>query len=464
MHDPEETGNEKPLPCNIEAEQAVLGTIINSRHFFDLVQDKLTPEMFYRKSHQIIYSALRRLHTTEDTTDYISLMDLLARKNRLQAVGGEFYITGLMSGDVPHGKAEYYADLVQKKYVFRQLLAAAAEIAACAYAEEDNALELAEQAVYKISQSQATTDLVGGSQVWMDYINRLDERNRKAVTGQIVGISTEFHDLDQLLGGLQPGELYVLGGRPGEGKTSLLLNFVLNLILKKLDSIAIFSLEMSRNDLANRLVSMVTGIDSQFLRTRWLDNNQWDQVTNAGEILDNERWFVDESGSLSIPALRTKCRRHKSQHGLDLVIVDYLQLMEAEELSHGKKQYNRTQEIGEISRGLKQLAKDLDVPVIAAAQLNRAVESRKNKRPQLSDLREGGSIEADADLVMFITRCKNPGLEAYSIVDIAKHRNGPVGEVVLRFEAPYTKFRDIEPGEVEIEKVLKEDKEQGNGF
>lgn len=452
---------EKILPFSIEAEMAILGSLMGDPNLFPFVQDKLTPEMFYRTNHQIIYSALRRLYASDEVTDFVALGELLKRKNKLEKIGGEFYLTELLTCEVPTGRAEYYASLIQKKYVFRQLAKAAADIAATALEEKDNALELAEQAIYRIAESTATTDLMSGSGVWMEYINKLDERDRKAKTGGVVGIPTEFRDLDNLLGGLQPQELYVLGGRPGEGKTSLLLNIVLNLILRGLSGLAIFSLEMSRYDLTNRLVSMLTGIDSQFLRTRSLSHSEWDQIREAGDKLDNERWFVDESGSLSIPAIRTKCRRQKAQHGLDLVIVDYLQLMEAEELSNGRKQYNRTQEVAEISRGLKQLAKDLNVPVIAAAQLNRAVEQRKFKRPQLSDLREGGSIEADADLVMFITRCKNPGMEQYSIVDIAKHRNGPVGEVVLYFDAPRTKFRDIEQGEISIDAVLGEPEQQG---
>lgn len=438
---------EKQLPCNIDAEREVLGTILANPGFFDLVQDRLKPEMFYRKSHQVIYAALRRLYMTEETTDFISLSDLLERKGKLESVGGRFYISGLLASEAPFGKAEYFADMISKKYVRRQLIAAAARIAQTAYDEADNALEIAEQEIYQISQKQAATDLTGGSQVIAGYLERLDARDAKAKAGTPVGKPTGFHDLDQLLGGLQPQELYILGGRPGEGKTSFLLNIVLWHILTRQTNLAIFSLEMSQNDLANRLISMESGIDSQRLRTRWLDEEEWDRIEAASQRLDNDRWFVDESGSLSIPAIRTKCRRHKAMKGLDLVVVDYLQMMEAEELSHGKKQYNRTQEIGEISRGLKQLAKDLDVPVLAAASLNRAVESRSNKRPQLSDLREGGSIESDADLVMFISRCKDPGREQYSVLDIAKHRNGATGEVVLRFDAARTLFADLAPGE-----------------
>jgi replicative DNA helicase len=435
--------DEKSLPFVIDSEQIVLGTLIALCDVDLLLEviDVLKPEDFYRNAHRTIYAAICLFYRRQnEVPDLIALADLLERKKKLDNVGGASYLTELIGMAIGPSVYRYHVARVHDTAVFRSLAAVASEIASMAYGEQERALERSEQLLYQISQGRALVDLVSGNQVMSDYMTRLDERNKRANAGKPVGIATDFTDLDKLLGGLQPQEFYVLGGRPGQGKTSFLLNIVLNLIERSSASIAIYSMEMSRNDLANRLVSMKSGIDSQFLRTRTLTDYEWDSVVCAADALSNERWFVDESGKLSIASLFHKCRRHKAQHGLDLVIVDYLQMMEGEE-TVGKRQYNRVQEVGEVSRGLKQLAKDLDVPVLAAASLSRASENRANKRPQLSDLRESGSIESDADVVMFISRMlgENAG---HSVIEIAKHRNGPIGEVTLRFDASRTLFRD----------------------
>lgn len=435
--------DEKALPFVIDSEQIVLGTLIALCDVDLLLEvvDVLRPEDFYRNAHKTIYAAICLFYRKQnEVPDLIALADLLTRKKKLDNIGGASYLTELIGMAIGPSVYRYHVARVHDTAVFRSLAAAGSEIVSIAYGQQERALERAEQLLYQISQGRALIDLVSGNQVMEDYVTRLDERNRRANAGKPVGIATDFTDLDRLLGGLQPQELYILGGRPGQGKTSFLLNVVLNLIERGNASIAIYSMEMSRNDLANRLVSMKSGIDSQFLRTRTLTDREWDSVVSAADALGNERWFVDESGKLSIGALFHKCRRHKSQHGLDLVIVDYLQMMEGEE-PVGKRQYNRVQEVGEVSRGLKQLAKDLDVPVLAAASLSRASETRANKRPQLSDLRESGSIESDADVVMFISRLLGDNA-GHSVIDIAKHRNGPIGEVTLKFDAALTRFHD----------------------
>lgn len=438
--------SEKSLPFSIDSEQVVLGTLIMSPETLLDVVGRLKPADFYRKSHQVLYAAFCMLYNRQsEVPDFLQLTDFLEKRGRLAAAGGSAYLTEIGTYATGLHGFDYHVSNVEKKATFRRLIEAAAQIAAIAYSEEEHALEQAEQTIFQISEGRALVDLMSGLQIMTDYINRLDYRNKQANLGKPIGLSTGFYDLDQLLGGLQPQELYILGGRPGQGKTSFLLNIILNLLEKGQNGIAIYSLEMSRNDLANRLVSMKAGIDSQLLRTRTLAQREWESVIKASDALGNEQWFVDESGKLSMPAIRHKCRRHKQQYGLDLIVVDYLQLMEGEDTT-GKRQYNRVQEVGEISRGLKQLAKDLDVPVLAAASLSRASEQRQNKRPQLSDLRESGSIESDADVVMFISRCMDEANKGQSVIEIAKHRNGPVGELSLIFDAAYTKFRDLDAG------------------
>lgn len=432
---------DKLLPLSIEAEQGVLGSLILDPEAIAEIIDMLSPEDFYRDAHRDIYRAIRRLYNNRQPADFITLCDELASRAKLEQVGGASYVTSLVNCVPTSGNIAHYAQIVQKKATCRRLVHAAGKIAATAYEEADNALELAEQLIYEVSEGTVSSDLVSLSTVIGRYIDRLDIGQRQY--GRLAGISTGFDDLDFLLGRMQPSELIIVGGRPGTGKTSLALNIAYHAIFRQQCNIAIFSLEMSHDELARRLVSMQTGIDSQQLRTRRLQSEDWELVATAAGLLSDDHCYIDESGDLSIAFIRSKARRHKTKHGLDLIIVDYLQLMHAD--MEEKRENNRVQEIGKISRGLKQLAKELDVPVLALASLNRAVEGRGDARPRLSDLRESGSIESDADVVMFISIMKDTG----SLVNIAKHRNGPVGDVYLRFDAKLTKFTSTsEPVEV----------------
>ena len=434
---------DKLLPHSKDAEQGVLGSLIIDPEAIVEIIDTLSPDDFYREAHRDIYRAIRRLYHNRQPADFITLCDELAHTAQLEHVGGASYITSLVNYVPTAGNIASYAEMVQKKALCRRLVHAAGKIAAAAYEESDTALELAEQLIYEVSTGTVSSDLVSLSTIIGRYIDRLDIRQRQY--GRLVGISTGFDDLDILLGGMQPSELIILGGRPGTGKTSLALNIVYNAVFRQECNVAVFSLEMSHDDLARRLVSMETGIDSQQLRTRMLKSEEWELVASAVSTLSDNHCYIDESGDLSIASIRSKARRHKTKHGLDLVIVDYLQLMHAD--MEEKRESNRVQEIGKISRGLKQLAKELDVPVLALASLNRAVEGRGDARPRLSDLRESGSIESDADVVLFISIMQ--GVAAESLVNIAKHRNGPVGDVYLCFDAKLTKFRSVnEPVEV----------------
>lgn len=430
---------EKMLPMSIEAELGVLGSLVIDPDAIVGIADQLRPDDFYREAHRAIYETILRLyHVRQEPADYITLCDELERHGKLSQVGGASYIGGLVNEVPTAGNVDYYARIVKQKAECRRVIGAAGTIAAIGYEETENVLERAEAALYRLSEGTVSSDLVGLSNVMQGFLNRLDARSRE--TGKIVGLPTHFFDLDFKLGGLQPQELIILGGRPGEGKTSLLLNIVHNLLFKSQVTIAVFSLEMSQDDLARRLISMETGIDSQRLRTRFLSEAEWDKIVNAADRLSDDHVCIDESGELSITALRSKCRRHKAKYGLDLVVVDYLQLMSSE--VDEKRQEDRRHQIDKISRGLKQLARELDVPVLACASLNRAVEGRADQTPKLSDLRESGSIESDADVVMFIRRSRET--EGVSLINIEKHRNGPTGEVKLKFDASLTKFSDME--------------------
>jgi len=306
------------------------------------------------------------------------------------------------------------------------------------------ALDKAEQLIFNISQRHSRSDFSHLRDVLADYMNKLDQLHERR--GTIVGVPTGFADLDRLTGGLQKSDLIVLAARPGVGKTSLSLSLAHNAAVKYKNSVVVFSLEMSKEQLAQRLLSMDALIDQQRLRTGWIEDEEWDRIVYAMDTLSEANIWIDDTASISTMEMRSKARRLQAEYGIDLIIVDYLQLMQA--TVGGKRNENRVQEISEISRSLKGLARELNVPILALAQLSRAVESRQSKVPQLSDLRESGSIEQDSDIVMFIYRddVYNQESERKNIADIivAKHRNGPVGEISLYFQASQTRFRDLE--------------------
>lgn len=442
---------EEKLLANPDSEMIVLGSMLCQPENIDDVIELLKPEDFFRKPHRAIYSTICRMYNRNgEPPDPILLSDYLESKGKLQAVGGGSYISELearASSDGSWMNMLEHARVVRGYAIRRCLRDTAQEVAGIAFDEEvedDQRLIKAEEVMHKLTAQQSSADLVSGVDAMSDFVTWLENRS-KLTLNEMVGVPSGFTDFDRMTGGFQPGELYILGGRPGQGKTSLLLNMILNAMSKIKGSIAIYSLEMSLRDLLMRLVSMKTAIDSRFMRMPfYLQEEDYQKIIEATDELSNERWFVDESGKLSIPEMRMKCKRHKMKHGLDLIIVDYLQMMDGVE-TQGKRQYNRTEEVGEISRGLKQLAKELDVPVIAAAALSRASEQRADKRPQLSDLRESGKIESDADMVFFVHRCQEEDKQNMSEIIVPKNRNGPVGEIMLYFDAKYTRFRNLEP-------------------
>jgi replicative DNA helicase len=437
---------EKLLPQNIEAECGVLGSIIIDPEAIVQVADFLHPDDFYRDAHRNIYEIILHLYEQHEPADFITICDELERRNKLEDVGGASYITSLINQVPTSGNVEYYGRIVERTSILRRLIHAAGQIAAIAYEEGDAdvALDKAEQLIFGISQKHARSDFSLLRDILSEYMDKLDQLHERR--GTIVGVPTGFTDLDRLTGGLQKSDLIILAARPAVGKTSLSLSLAHNAAVKYQQSIAVFSLEMSKEQLVQRLLSMDAGIDQHRLRTGWIEDDEWERIVYSMGTLSEANIWIDDTAGISTVEMRSKARRLHAQHGIDLIIVDYLQLMQA--TIGNKRNENRVQEISEVSRSLKALARELNIPVLALAQLSRAVESRQSKVPQLSDLRESGSLEQDSDLVMFIYRddVYNPESERKNIADVivAKHRNGPIGEVSLYFQASQTRFRDLE--------------------
>jgi len=430
-------------PQNIDAEQSVLGSLLIDPDAVIRVSTFLRPEDFYRKAHKEIYRAIMNLHERREPADLVTVCDELERLGKLEEVGGPAYITSLLNIVPTSVHAEHYAHIVERTAVMRRLIYAASEIAELAYDGADQAdevLDRAEQILFDVSQHRVTRTLVPIREVLDRYYDRIEYLHEHQ--GETVGLPTGFADLDKLLGGLQRSDLIILAGRPGMGKTAMALTIAHQAALKYGAVVALFSLEMSGEQLVQRLIAAETSIDSQRLRVGDLRDVEWDRFIKATGTLADTLLFIDDTPSPTPLEIRTKARRLAAEYRLDLIIIDYLQLMRG-----GRRTENRVQEISYISRSLKGLARDLDVPVLALSQLSRAVEQRQDKHPVLSDLRESGSLEQDADVVMFIYRDEmyNEATLEPNIAEIhvAKHRNGPTGTIRLYFDRQLTRFRDV---------------------
>jgi len=436
-------------PQNIEAEQSVLGSLLIDPDAIIQVSPFLRPEDFYRESHGVIYDAILELHERREPVDFVTVCDELERRKKLSEVGGRAYITSLINSVPTAIHAEYYARIVERTSILRHLIVAAGQIAKLAYEESaedvDEVVDRAETILFGVSERRLSREVVPIRQVLSQYYDRIEYLTEHR--GEMIGIPTGFADLDKLLGGLQRSDLIIVAARPGVGKTSLVLAIANNAAQKYKQHVALFSLEMSSEQVVQRLISAETGIDSQRLRLGHINEDEWDRFAKAVGVLSEAQIFIDDTPALSAMELRTKARRVWTEHQLDLIVVDYLQLMRSD-----VRVENRVQEISYISRSLKALARELKVPVVAVSQLSRAVEQRHDKRPILSDLRESGSIEQDADVVIFIHRPDMVGgggtEEAVSsnLADIivAKHRNGPTGTIQLFFKRELAKFADAQ--------------------
>lgn len=430
------------VPQRREAEEAVLGAImINPEAYYD-VAEFLQGSDFYIHRHRWIWEAFVRLHESRSPIDILTVTEILDQQGQLAEVGGAAYLTSLINNVPSSLHATAYGRIVEQAAVRRNMLEAANKIAQLAYNEEislGTAMDDAEKAVFGVSERRMTRDLAPIQEVLSDYYDRIGEL--AARPDEIHGVPTGFIDLDKLLAGLQPSDLLIVAGRPGMGKTGFALSAAKNAAQTHKKHVAIFSLEMSNEQLVQRLISQETGIDSQRLRTGKLEEHEWPLFTHAIEVMSDTHIFLDDTPAITPLQLRTKCRRLHLEYRLDLIIVDYLQLM-----SGDTRTDNRVQEVSYISRNLKVLARELNVPVLAAAQLSRAVEQRTDKRPVLSDLRESGSLEQDADIVMFIYRPEvyedDPAKENIAEIIVAKHRNGPIGSVQLIFRKNLAKFEN----------------------
>ena len=431
-------------PQNIEAEQSVLGSMLIDREAIIRIAPFLQPEDFYRESHGQIYAAMLDLHERREPADFVTLCDALERSGQLEAVGGAAYLTSLINRVPTSIHVEHYAHIVERTAILRRLIEAAGKIAGLAYGEAEDVdvvVDRAEQILFDVSQRRVSQGLTSIKRLLTEYYDRIEYLHQHQ--GEMVGLPTGFIDLDRLLGGMQRSDLIIVAGRPGMGKSSLGLSVANNTALKHRAVVAFFSLEMSAEQLVQRLIAGETGISSQRLRIGDIRDIEWDKFVKASGTLAETAIFVDDTPSPSPMEIRTKCRRLAAEYGLDLIIVDYLQLMRG-----GVRSENRVQEVSYISRQLKALARELSVPVVAMSQLSRAVEARQDKRPILSDLRESGTIEQDADVVMFIYRDEmydeNTDRKHIADIIVSKHRNGPTGQISLRFAAEQTRFVDLD--------------------
>ena len=435
---------ERVPPQNIEAEQAVLGAMLIKKEAIIEVQEILRPDDFYRETHRIIYEAMVRLQNNDEAVDLVTLTEELRKTDMLDKVGGLGFITQLANIVATAANVSYHAKIVKEKAELRNLINVATEIAGKAYEDSDEVEDIMDEAEKKIL-AVASRQGGGAFESMKSIVMRTFERINVLYEskGGLTGLSSGFKDLDKLTAGLQKSDLILVAARPSMGKTAFTLNIASYVGLHG-GSVAFFSLEMSKEQLMQRMLCSEGGIDASRLRTGQLDEIEWNKLVGVADRMSRAPIYIDDTAGITVMELRSKARRLKAEHGLDLIIIDYLQLMQGRA---SKNSDNRQQEISEISRSLKALARELDVPVIALSQLSRSVESRQIKKPMLSDLRESGSLEQDADIVMFLYRedyyDKDTENKNITEIIVAKHRNGPVDSVQLFFQKEYTKFRDL---------------------
>ena len=429
-------------PHSVESEQSILGSILLDKDAIITVSETIRPSDFYKEAHKIIYECMLKLSNKNEPIDLITLTEELKKQGHLDDVGGISYITSLSTIVPTTSNVKYYADIVKEKSVLRQLIKASNDIINLGYENSvkvEEVLERAEKRIFDISQEKASDDFKSINEVLVDAYDMIEKlyTNKSDVTG----ITTGFKDLNKKINGLQRTDLILIAARPAMGKTAFSLNLVQNAALKGDASVAVFSLEMSKDQLVQRMLAAQSHVELKKIKTGTLDENDWPRIIDAMAVLSNASIHIDDTPGIKISELRSKCRKLKIEKGLDLILIDYLQLMEGE----GNNE-SRQQEIAKISRSLKIIAKELNCPVVALSQLSRAPEQRADHRPMLSDLRESGSIEQDADIVMFLYRDEyyHPDSESKNIgeVLIAKNRHGETGSVELVWLCEVQKFAD----------------------
>ena len=437
------------LPHSIEAEQSVIGSMILDRDAILVASEILTSDDFYQKQYGIIFDAMVELCNEGQPVDLITLQNRLKEKELPPDISSMEYVRDLIAAVPTSANVKYYANIVSEKAVLRRLIRTTEEVANACYLEKDSTetiLEESEKKLFNILQRTNGSDYVPIQQVVLNAVSNIEKASK--LKGSVTGIPTGFVDLDYKTSGMHASDLVLIAARPSMGKTAFVLNIAQYMAFRKDVTVAIFSLEMSKEQLVNRMLSMESNVDSQKLRTGTLTDSDWDAVVEGVGIIGGSKLIIDDTPGISISELRSKCRKMKLEHGLGMVIIDYLQLM----TGSGKSSDNRQQEISEISRSLKALAREMQAPVVALSQLSRACETRTDHRPMLSDLRESGAIEQDADVVMFLYRDdyynKDSEMKDMAEVIIAKQRNGPIGTVNLVWMPQYTKFANAtRPGQ-----------------
>ncbi len=444
---PELATVDRTLPHNLEAEKSVLGAVLIHNEAFNYAAELISSRDFYRDAHRRIFDKMERLSERGDAIDLVTLKEELGRAGELDEIGGAAYLASLVDGVPRSSNVEHYARIVKEKSALRALILATQQISARAYEAEDDPniiLDEAEQAIFSIAEDRARVGFLSMRDIVQESLPKIEQlfESKKLITG----IGTGFTDLDQMTRGLQAGDLVIVAARPSMGKTSLVLNIAEHASLKDGRTVGFFSLEMSREQLFIRLLTSVARIDAHRLMTGAVGQRDYQGLSHAIGVLSDAKLFIDDSPGVGVLEMRAKSRRLAAEHGLDLIVIDYLQLM----TGRGRFE-NRTLELAAISRGLKALAKEVGVPVVALSQLSRAPEARSDHRPLLSDLRESGALEQDADLVLMLFRADmypdaKPEDQGKAELIVAKQRNGPTGTVELAFLKQHTRFEDLARG------------------
>ena len=439
----EEALIKRVLPHSVEAEQSVIGSMIMDRDAIMTASEVITSEDFYQSQYGVLFDAMLELYNEGKPVDLVTLQERLREKDVPPEISSLEFAKDLLDAVPTSANVRHYATIVQEKSMLRKLIKVNEEIAnTCYLAKErtEDILEETEKKIFDLLQYRSTGDFVPIKQVVLNALDKIEKASKNK--GTVTGIPTGFIDLDYKTSGFQPSDLILIAARPSMGKTAFVLNVAQNMAFKEGKTVAIFSLEMSKEQLVNRLFSLESKVDSQALRTGNLTDEDWAKLIEGAAVVGKSNLIIDDTPGISIAELRSKCRKFKLEHNLGIIIIDYLQLM-----SGGKRSESRQQEISEISHSLKAVARELNVPVVALSQLSRAVEQRPDHRPMLSDLRESGAIEQDADVVMFLYRDdyynKDTDKKNIAEVIIAKQRNGPIGTVELVWLPNYTKFANM---------------------
>ena len=440
----EETLLKRVMPHSVEAEQSVIGAMIMDRDAVTIATEMLTADDFYQKQYGILFEAMSELYREDTAIDLVTLQNRLKAKDVPPEISSLEFVGDMVTAVPTSANVKYYAQIVSEKALLRRLIRTNEEIAASCYADKDsvgNIMEDTEKKIFQVLQRKSFEGFTPIKEIVLNALDKIEAASR--AKGNVTGLATGFIDLDYRTSGFQPSDLILIAARPSMGKTALVLNIAEYMALRNDRTVAIFSLEMSKEQLVNRLFSLESRVDSQLLRTGNLSDNDWSNLIEAAGTIGKSKLIIDDTPGISVSELRSKCRKYKLEHDLDIIMIDYLQLMQG-----NRRSESRQQEISEISRSLKELARELQVPVVALSQLSRAVEQRPgDHRPMLSDLRESGAIEQDADVVMFLYRedYYNPETEKKDIAEviISKQRNGPTGTVELAWLPRFTKFANM---------------------